>query len=90
MLHPHRTGRIPSCWCTERPRSPARWAEMINELENDPGFWANYEIWLFMYNTGNPIAYSGMLLRDALTKAVAELRSRGKRSRTQTNGRYRT
>src|SRR6266850_359550 len=53
--------------------SLARWAELINELENDPRFWENYEIWLFMYNTGNPIAYSAMLLRDALIKVVKEL-----------------
>jgi triacylglycerol esterase/lipase EstA (alpha/beta hydrolase family) len=78
MLHPHRTGRIPVVLVHGTASSPARWAEMINELENDPGFWANYEIWLFMYNTGNPIAYSGMLLRDALTKAVAELDPEGK------------
>ena len=26
-----------------------------------------------MYNTGNPIAYSAMLLRDVLTKVVKEL-----------------
>ena len=44
--------------------SPARWAELINELENDPSFRANYEIWIFIYNTGNPIAYSASLLRD--------------------------
>jgi hypothetical protein len=78
MLHPHRTGRIPVVLVHGTASSPARWAEMINELENDPGFWANYEIWLFIYNTGNPIAYSGMLLRDALTKAVAELDPEGK------------
>ena len=78
MLHPHRTGRIPVVLVHGTASSPARWAEMVNELENDPGFWANYEIWLFMYNTGNPIAYSGMLLREALTKAVAELDPEGK------------
>jgi len=78
MLQPHRTGRIPVVLVHGTASSPARWAEMVNELENDPGFWANYEIWLFMYNTGNPIAYSGMLLRDALTKAVAELDPQGK------------
>ena len=78
MLHPHRTGRIPVVLVHGTASSPARWAEMVNELENDPGFWANYEIWLFMYNTGNPIAYSGMLLREVLTKAVAELDPEGK------------
>jgi pimeloyl-ACP methyl ester carboxylesterase len=78
MLHPHKTGRIPVVLVHGTASSPARWAEMVNELENDPGFWEHYEIWLFMYNTGNPIAYSAMLLREALTKAVAELDPAGK------------
>jgi pimeloyl-ACP methyl ester carboxylesterase len=78
MLHPHRSGRIPVVLVHGTASSPARWAELINELENDPRFWEHYEIWLFIYNTGNPIAYSGMLLRDALTKAVADLDPEGK------------
>ena len=73
MLHPHKTGRIPVVLVHGTASSPARWAELINELENDPRFWENYEIWLFMYNTGNPVAYSAMLLRDALIKVVKEL-----------------
>jgi pimeloyl-ACP methyl ester carboxylesterase len=73
MLHPHKTGRIPVVLVHGTASSPARWAELINELENDPRFWEDYEIWLFMYNTGNPIAYSAMLLRDALVKVVKEL-----------------
>jgi triacylglycerol esterase/lipase EstA (alpha/beta hydrolase family) len=78
MLRPHRPGRIPVVLVHGTASSPARWAELVNELENDPRFWEHYEIWLFMYNTGNPIAYSGMLLRDALTKAVADLDPQGK------------
>jgi hypothetical protein len=78
MLHPHRTGRIPVVLVHGTASSPARWAELVNELENDREFWANYEIWLFMYNTGNPIAYSAMLLRDALTKAMGDLDPEGK------------
>ena len=78
MLHPHQTGRIPVVLVHGTASSPARWAELINELENDPRFWQHYELWLFIYNTGNPIAYSGMLLRDALTKAVADLDPEGK------------
>ena len=73
MLHPHKPGRIPVVLVHGTASSPARWAELINELENDPRFWENYEIWLFMYNTGNPVAYSAMLLRDALNKVVKEL-----------------
>src|SRR5262249_54359598 len=78
MLHPNRTGRMPVVLVHGTASSPARWAELVNELENDPQFWEHYEIWLFMYNTGNPIAYSAMLLRDALTKAVADLDPEGK------------
>jgi len=73
MLHPHRVGRMPLVLVHGTASSPARWAELVNELENDRGFWQNYEIWLFMYNTGNPIAYSALLLRDALTELVADL-----------------
>ncbi len=77
-LHPHKAGRIPVVLVHGTASSPARWAELVNELENDPRFWENYEIWLFMYNTGNPIAYSGMLLRDALSQLVKELDPDGK------------
>ena len=73
MLHPHRAGRMPLVLVHGTASSPARWAELVNELENDPRFWQNYEIWLFMYNTGNPIAYSALLLRDALSDLVKEL-----------------
>jgi hypothetical protein len=80
MLHPHRAGRMPLVLVHGTASSPARWAELINELENDPRFWQNYEIWLFMYNTGNPIAYSALLLREALVNLVAELDPEGKDS----------
>jgi pimeloyl-ACP methyl ester carboxylesterase len=73
MLHPHKPGRMPVVLVHGTASSPARWAELVNELENDPRFWQKFEIWLFMYNTGNPIAYSAMLLRDALLKIVKEL-----------------
>jgi hypothetical protein len=73
MLNPHRTGRTPLVLVHGTASSPARWAELVNELENDPRFWQNYEIWLFMYNTGNPIAYSALLLRDALVDIVKDL-----------------
>jgi hypothetical protein len=73
MLHPHRSGRTPLVLVHGTASSPARWAELVNELENDRRFWENYEVWLFMYNTGNPIAYSALLLRDALTDLVSEL-----------------
>ena len=70
---PHRYGRIPVVFVHGTASSVGRWAEMINVLSNDPEIRRRYEFWFFSYDTGNPIAYSSMLLRDALTQAVARL-----------------
>ena len=78
MLGPHRFGHIPLVLVHGTASSPARWAEMVNELANDPRLFDRYDLWYFIYNTGNPIAYSGMLLRDALTKTVEEIDPEGK------------
>jgi pimeloyl-ACP methyl ester carboxylesterase len=57
--------------------SPARWAEMINELTHDPVLRGRYQFWLFMYNTGQPILYSAYLMRHALSDIVADLDPKG-------------
>jgi pimeloyl-ACP methyl ester carboxylesterase len=77
MMQPHKTGRTPVVLVHGTASSPARWAELVNELHNDPRFWEHYEIWLFMYNTGNPVAYSAMLLREALARAVTDVDPNG-------------
>ena len=77
MLQPHVDGRILVVLVHGTASSPARWAELINELSNDPRFWERYEIWLFMYNTGNPISMSAAGLRAALSKAIADLDPKG-------------
>jgi hypothetical protein len=46
---------------------------MVNELQADPLILENFQIWLFQYNTGNPIAYSAGLLRQALEEIVEKL-----------------
>ena len=73
LLHPYRPGRIPVVLVHGTASSPARWAEMVNELEADGRLWPCYQIWLFIYNTGNPIGYSAGLLRQALESAVRDL-----------------
>ncbi|HME69841.1 MAG TPA: hypothetical protein VKM54_08230 [Myxococcota bacterium] len=77
MLEPYRPGKIPLVLVHGTVSSPARWAQLVNELENDPRIWARYQIWLFIYNTGNPIGYSGGLLCKALTAAVSTLDPNG-------------
>jgi pimeloyl-ACP methyl ester carboxylesterase len=72
-LRPHKRGRIPIVFVHGTASSPARWAEMVNVLDNDPRINELYEPWFFSYNSSSPIAYSSYLLRSALIKAVNTL-----------------
>ncbi|RQW78569.1 MAG: hypothetical protein EHM62_07370, partial [Methylococcus sp.] len=71
-FHPYRKGLIPIVLVHGTASSPARWAELINELEGDPFMRKRYQIWMFTYDTGNPIGYSAGRLRAALTKTMQE------------------
>jgi pimeloyl-ACP methyl ester carboxylesterase len=77
FLNPYRRGHIPVVLVHGTASSPGRWADLVNEIENDRLLWSRYQVWLFLYNTGNPIGYSGGLLRRALESAVADLDSDG-------------
>jgi pimeloyl-ACP methyl ester carboxylesterase len=78
MLHPYRPGRIPVVLVHGTASSPARWAEMYNELLNDPVLRGRFQFWMFMYNTGQPVLYSAHLMRRALRSVVAELDPEGR------------
>lgn len=78
FMAPYRPGKIPVVLVHGTASSPARWAELVNELRIDPRIATRYQIWLFMYNTGNPIGYSGALLREGLLHTVQQLDPEGK------------
>ena len=67
---PFQANRIPVVFVHGTTSSPARWADMVNDLEADPWVRQHYQFWFFSYDSGNPIAYSAMLLRNALRKAI--------------------
>jgi len=77
LIHPYRPGLIPVVLVHGTASSPARWADLMNELEIDRDIWGRYQIWLYIYNSGNPIGYSAGAMRQALEKAVRELDPRG-------------
>jgi pimeloyl-ACP methyl ester carboxylesterase len=79
-IRPYEPGRIPVVFVHGTMSSPARWADMVNDLAADPRFRARYTAWFFTYDSGNPIAYSGMQLRDSLTQAVARADPSGRDS----------
>jgi pimeloyl-ACP methyl ester carboxylesterase len=73
MMHPYRPGRIPVVLVHGTASSPARWADIVNEVQNDPALRGKVQLWLFMYNTSNPILLSASRLRAALQTVVTDL-----------------
>lgn len=78
FLSPYRPGRIPVVFVHGTASSPARWAEMANEILGDPVLASHYQLWFFFYNTGNPIALSALNLRETLQAVVADVDPHGK------------
>lgn len=76
-LEPYRPGRIPVVFVHGTVSSIGRWADMVNDLASYPYIRERFQFWFFTYDTGNPIAYSAMLLRRALRRAVATLDPNG-------------
>ena len=77
MLHPYRPGLIPLVLVHGTFSSPATWAQLVNELENDPKISKHYQPWLFIYNSGNPVPYSAGVLVKTLRDVVKELDPNG-------------
>lgn len=78
LMAPYSPGLIPVVLVHGTASSPARWAQLFNEIINDRELSQRYQIWLFTYNTGNPIPYSGGLLTQGLKNTVNELDPEGK------------
>ncbi len=72
-LEPYRQGRFPVVFVHGTASSPGRWAEMLNDLMNDRRINRRFQFWFFTYDTGNPIPYSAMQLRDALEQALQQV-----------------
>jgi pimeloyl-ACP methyl ester carboxylesterase len=78
LLSPYRPGRIPVVFVHGTASSPGRWADMVNEMDNVAIVREHFQPWLFVYNTGQPIAFSASRLRDSLRQAVFELDPEGR------------
>jgi pimeloyl-ACP methyl ester carboxylesterase len=73
MLRPYTAGRTPIVFVHGTASSPVRWAEMVNEILGDPELARKYQCWFFIYNTGDPIPYSALRLREALEEVVKDV-----------------
>jgi pimeloyl-ACP methyl ester carboxylesterase len=72
-LQPHQKGRMPVILIHGTASSPFRWADMVNDLLEDPAIRDHFEFWFFSYATGNPIPYSALQLRRSIEQAVQQL-----------------
>jgi pimeloyl-ACP methyl ester carboxylesterase len=70
-MQPYRRGRFPVVLVHGTASSPARWADLVNDLANDTRLRDCFQFWYYSYDTGNPVTYSAAGLRDALRAAVA-------------------
>lgn len=74
MLHqPYEPGRIPVVFVHGTFSSPVTWAEMANTLIADPVLRKRYQVWSFVYGSGNPMVRSIAEFRAALSAQVHEL-----------------
>ena len=71
LPRPYEPGRIPVVLVHGTASSPTYWAEMLNSMAADSELRSKYQFWLFLYNTGNPIAYSAGTLREQLREFIA-------------------
>ena len=78
LSEPYQTNKIPVVFVHGTFSSPVWWAEMVNTLRADPEIGRRYQFWYFIYNSGNPVAYSAVKLRQALSAKLTELDPEGK------------
>ena len=70
LNQPYEPDRIPVVFVHGTFSSPVTWAEMANSLTADPVLRQRYQVWSFIYGSGNPLLKSIAELRAALTAEV--------------------
>ncbi len=78
LSQPYVPGRVPVVFVHGTFSSPITWAEMANSLTADPLLRSRYQLWSFIYSSGNPLLVSIGEFRAALTALVQKLDPEGK------------
>jgi pimeloyl-ACP methyl ester carboxylesterase len=69
LLQPYDAEKVPVIFVHGLLSTPYAWANVASSLDNDPEIRRRCQFWAFSYSTGNPIAYSALLLRRDLAFA---------------------
>jgi pimeloyl-ACP methyl ester carboxylesterase len=73
LIRPYEPGKIPVVFVHGLFSSPRAWVQTINELQNTPALASQYQFWMFIYPTGQPIPTSAAQLRESLVRARGSL-----------------
>jgi len=73
LPRPYVRGKMPVVFVHGLGARPASWRRMIEALAADPAIDGRFQFWTFGYATGNPIPYSGYLLRRDLDEVRRRL-----------------
>jgi pimeloyl-ACP methyl ester carboxylesterase len=76
-VEPRQRGHIPVVFVHGTASNVSVWANMLNDLESDPVIRDHFQFFFFRYDSGQPILYSGMLLRRALSDAERAFHASG-------------
>jgi pimeloyl-ACP methyl ester carboxylesterase len=76
-LNDFEPNRIPLVFVHGTFSSPVTYAELNNSLAADPVLRERYQVWSFIYGSGNALPVSAAELRDALTAKVQQLDPEG-------------
>lgn len=77
LNQPFTPERIPVVFVHGTFSSPVTWAEMVNTLTADPVLRQRYQVWSFVYGSGNPLVKSVGEFRRALMEQVHQLDPHG-------------
>ena len=69
-IQPYTPGKIPVVFVHGTMSSPVWWAEMLNTLRADPKIRDRYQSAFYLYDSGKPIVFSAVHMRDALAEYV--------------------
>lgn len=77
MLQPYRSGKIPIVFVHGLSGHPSSFVQTINKLQNDCELSQKYQLWFYLYPSGEPITSSAARLRKILREAIDTLDSNG-------------
>lgn len=77
LTEPYVRGRIPVVLVHGTASSPARWAEVLNELHADGRVASACQFWIYQYGSGAPVLASAAGLRRGLERVVRDVDPEG-------------